>query len=116
MLLSHRHLVYCGLSFVSLLVLCYLPCDILINIIAEPFRYVPPPSASCCLLWSEHCFTVGIMLPAPTSPAVLAASVKHSGSSVAAGCDTERYMSTPSQSGWDALPLRPAGRRLCCRS
>ena len=63
MLLSHRHLVYCGLSFVSLLVLCYLPCDILIKFIAEPFRYVPPPSASCCLLWSEHCFTVGIMLP-----------------------------------------------------
>ena len=54
--------------------------------------------------------------PAPTSPAVLAAGVKHSGSSVAAGCDTERYMSTPSQSSWDALPLRPAGRRLCSRS
>ena len=25
--------------------------------------YVPPPSASCCLLWDEHCSIVGIMLP-----------------------------------------------------
>ena len=42
--------------------------------------------------------------PAPTSPAVLAAGVKQSGSSVAAACDSERYRSTPSQSGWGALP------------
>ena len=64
MFLHHRHLVvYCGLNIVSPLVFCYLPCNILINIVTEPFIYVPPPSASCCLLWSEHCFTVGILLP-----------------------------------------------------
>ena len=40
MLLHHRHLVvYCGLSIVSPLVLCYLPCNILINIIARLFRF-----------------------------------------------------------------------------
>ena len=63
MFLHHRQLVYCGLNIVSPLVFCYLPCNILINMVTEPFMYVPPPSASCCLLWSEHCFTVGIMLP-----------------------------------------------------
>ena len=40
MLLHHRHLVvYCGLSIVSPLVLCYLPCNILINIIADLFMF-----------------------------------------------------------------------------